>query len=306
VVKLTSEAQARARAYVTREARPLERALLGYCCGEGGADDVLAALGEYQNADGGFGHGLEPDVRLPSSSVLATTIALQILRDLEIGPENALVHGAVRYLAASYDLDRGTWPIVPPDVDSAPHAPWWNYSEDDAWWAGMMANPRAEVAGYLLDYAELVPAGLVDRVTRAVEDDLDDMVDTMTMHDLLCYARYVQTRSLPRENREVLLEKLWLAADRLVVVELEGWGSYGLEPLILVGSPGSPFAARLSEAIERNLDYRIATQDADGAWSPVWSWGGAHPEAWREAEREWKGMLTVEALRQLGAFGRLA
>ena len=38
----------------------------------------------FQNDDGGFGHGLEPDLRLAGSSVIVTTVALQHLRVLAL------------------------------------------------------------------------------------------------------------------------------------------------------------------------------------------------------------------------------
>jgi len=70
-------------------------------------------------------------------------------------------------------------------------------------------------------------------------------------------------------------------------------------------SPDSPFAGQLAGAIERNLDYEIEQQGADGAWAPSWTWFGQYDETWPQAEREWKGVLTVKTLRQLNNFARL-
>ncbi len=38
----------------------------------------------------------------------------------------------MRYLMATYDSDHEVWPMTPPNVDDAPHAPWWHYDEDVA------------------------------------------------------------------------------------------------------------------------------------------------------------------------------
>ena len=75
---LSGDAQERARAFINTQGRPLERALYSYHFDDGSAEAVLAELGHYRNDDGGFGHGIEPDLQTPDSSVLGTTVALQI------------------------------------------------------------------------------------------------------------------------------------------------------------------------------------------------------------------------------------
>ena len=72
--------------------RPLEQILFNYHFRTGSLEDVLDALAVFQNEDGGFGHGLEPDLQSPNSSVLATTVAFQILRDLGIEADLILFH----------------------------------------------------------------------------------------------------------------------------------------------------------------------------------------------------------------------
>ena len=63
----------RAKRFISAHARPLDRSLFVYHFQSGPADDVMAELVRFQNEDGGFGRGLEPDFRLGASSALATT-----------------------------------------------------------------------------------------------------------------------------------------------------------------------------------------------------------------------------------------
>ncbi len=74
---LSAAAYARARECVAARARPVDQALCSHALdGDDGAAVAMArALGTYQNGDGGYGRGLEPDFRLRASSVLATTVA---------------------------------------------------------------------------------------------------------------------------------------------------------------------------------------------------------------------------------------
>ena len=53
------------------------------------------------------------------------------------------------------------------------------------------------------------------------------------------------------------------------------------------------------------LDYQIAHQTPEGAWDLTWAWGDSYPEVWAQAKLEWRGHLTLEAVTQLRAFGRI-
>ncbi|MBN2983028.1 hypothetical protein [Cohnella algarum] len=71
-----------ARQFMKRRARPLERAVYEHEFESGSESEVLKELAEFQNPDGGFGCGLEPDLRCKESSALATTRALDILEGM--------------------------------------------------------------------------------------------------------------------------------------------------------------------------------------------------------------------------------
>ena len=297
----------RADIFIHSAARPLERALFAYGLQTGAPEEVYAQLAHFQNPDGGFGRALEPDLRLPGSSVYVTTVGLQLLRDLATPATHPLVQGAICYLLHTYDAQRQRWLIIPPAAREAPHAPWWRYDDDlPVRFGQYLANPRAEILGYLYDYAELVPHTLIQELADAIVAHLTTQPDELEMHDLLCYVRLLETRSLPEGVRAPLLGKLQVVVDRTVARAPGDWEHYGLQPLSVVASPASPFAPRLAEAIKRNLDYLIGHQGADGAWGPTWTWGDLFPETWPVAEQDWKGVITVATVRKLQAFGRIA
>ena len=146
-----------AKAFVMTHGRALEQRLFERYFEAGAGEFVLGALSHYQNEDGGFGRALEPDIRMEGSSVVATTVGLQVLREVRASGDHPMVRGAIRYLLDTYDPDREVWPVVPKAVDDAPHAPWWNHAQTAEAFNGFLANPRAEIVGYFYDYSELVP-----------------------------------------------------------------------------------------------------------------------------------------------------
>ncbi|MDX1414797.1 MAG: hypothetical protein R3293_11450 [Candidatus Promineifilaceae bacterium] len=303
VRQISRENFRRAEKFINTSARPLEAALFAIAFREGTAGWVLKELAEFQNEDGGFGRGLEPDLQLPDSSVLATTVALQILRDLRVDSSSDLVQGAMRYLLANYDAGAKSWPIIPANVDDAPHAPWWQYDPD---LSRYLSNPRAEIASYLFDYADQIPDGFGQSILADVLSHLESLGGQVEMHELLCYLRLLNTESLPVDARAALIKELKPVVLSSVALDSAAWDQYKLKPLQVCPTPTAPFAPLLGQAIEDNLDYEIEKQLEDGAWAPAWSWGESFPAAWPHALRAWKGVLTVNTLRSLSAYGRIS
>ncbi|MEA3337398.1 MAG: hypothetical protein U9R25_15980 [Chloroflexota bacterium] len=305
-MKLSNEAFNRAQAFIFRKARPLERSLNRFHFTGDSGDVVHQDLIKYHNLDGGFGNGLEPDLRLPASSAIATTVAMQVLRRVRASEEDALVKGAMRFLLSIYDAEQQVWPIIPPNDNSDPHAPWWFYDDDLAeHWRGFKSNPRAEILGYLYEYPGLSSADLRQELTEAVITHLEAPPEPLEVHDLLCYVRLVETKNLPEDIKIRLVDLLFPMIDEKVARTPEQWAGYCMRPLDVALSPNSPFLDVLADSLPRNLDYLIQSQGNDGAWSPTWSWGPNYPDVWPQAEREWKGVLTQRSLRELKLFDRL-
>lgn len=303
--RLTQSAFQRAKTFVLEQGRGFDRALLEFHFEDGTADRVLAALAAYQNDDGGFGHGLEPDLRTSASSVIATTVAFQNFRSLAVPMDHPMVRKGLAYLLDTFDESRQVWPIIPPEVEEAPHAPWWDYAGSEAGFGGFLVNPRVEIVGYLHDYRAAAPAELLEAVTTAVFAHLDSLPDEMEMHDLICFVSLAETASLPQSDRDRIWQKIAKAAEHGVAREPEQLTGYVLKPLYVVSSPDAPLAEQFAEEVAMNLDFEIEQQGADGAWSPNFSWGDQHPEAWQVARREWQARITLKNLCILRDFGRI-
>jgi hypothetical protein len=302
VNKVSKTSWRKAEEFLRTQARPFEQALFAAAFQGGQVQWALHELAAFQNSDGGFGRGLEPDCQLPDSSILATTVALQHLRALQAPATHPLVKGAMRYLMDTFDSAARAWQFVPPAVVNFPRAPWWEYDAD---LTRYLANPRAEIVGYLFDYAQLCPADLRHDLLATTIDYLANLNGSLKMHELLCYARLVETRNLPEPARQRLLEMLQPTIAAEVKTNPLEWDSYVLKPLGLAPSPDSCFAPAMQEFIDANLNYEIEQQQEDGSWHPAWTWGNAYPEAWPHAKRAWQGVITVHTMQSLAEYGRV-
>ncbi|MCZ6465198.1 MAG: hypothetical protein O7A09_12760, partial [Proteobacteria bacterium] len=300
VPALDSKAFGRARDYLLESARPLERALFRHRFEGGPADDVLAALSLYRNPDGGFGHGLEPDFRLPASSAMATSVAFHALRAVKARDDCDLVRGAIGYLVDTVDLERSGWWGVPLAVNDHPHAPWWDRAEDAA--TDAFGNPDADLLAALHEHAALVPRELLGRLTDGALARLDESPVPLEPYTALCWLRFEP--AAPAALRVRVAERLRSDARKLIDLDPRRREENHFQPFWLAERPDALLADLLREEVERNLDAEIERQHADGYWEPRWSWDDRYPEAWQTARLEWRGSETLRTVTCLAAWGR--
>lgn len=89
--------------------------------------DVLKVLSFYQNKDGGFGHGLEPDVWNPNSSPIGAWKAMTILNGIGFcEAEHPIIRGILSYLDSGDGFYTATkqWAYTRPSNNDFPHAIW--------------------------------------------------------------------------------------------------------------------------------------------------------------------------------------
>jgi hypothetical protein len=291
------------RTYLVTNARPLDLALYDFRFNKGHQEAVVDALVSYQNPDGGFGKGIEPDFQLPDSSALGTTLAFQYLNKLETNEDTEFIRQGIHYLIQTYDHQKNGWNIVPKEVDNYPHAPWWGYKTATAGFG--WGNPAAEILGYLLQHRTIVKNDdLLDTLTNRALQRLHELteIDKPDFHEFLCYIRLYQHAD--NELQSQIYDKLAGLIKEAASINPNEWNSYVATPLTFVKSPDSPFVYLFDrEVIKANLDHLKQSIVDGNHWEPTWDWGDAYPEAWAQAKRTWSGKLTVENMLVLQAFG---
>jgi hypothetical protein len=297
---LTRARFAAAEAFVRDQGRPLDAELLALTLGRGSVDAALAALVGFQNADGGFGHGLEPDITSPASSAIATSIGLRILTRLDTSARRPTVIAAIDWLTGALDREAGVWPIVGQDVELTPHAPWWSWSDDlAANWNGFRFNPTAEILAHLYRFRDLAPAALIECVEAGLRYALAETALVENAYDLKCAIRLAESDGLPPDlarTLEGLVRRSIAAHDP---------ADEHASPFDAAPTPASPFADLVDGQIEPALTSLIAAQAEDGGWTPFWDWAFVDAKAWAKAKSDWRGQLTRDALEVLLAYGRV-
>lgn len=290
----------RAAAYVYRQGRPVDAAELAFHLGRGRADVVLEVLYAYRNSDGGFAHAIEPDVRAHTSTVLATTMALQTMVRVKADGYHPLVQGAMRFLVDHYDLRTQNWPLVNAEAKNAPCAPWWkDYNLEEP---GEL-NPRAEILSYFIRFDHGKHDAMADEVRRRVISRLSKD-QPLEMHEAQCVARLLRTPGIDSTLERACREALERDLSKLLPQRREDCAGYVLKPMTIARRPNSVLAGLVEQAVPMQHEYELSVQSSEGSWAPSWSWADLNPAAWAQAERDWRSLLTMFTASSLFAYSR--
>ena len=274
--------------FLAARGRLLDRRVFERLFRGGAAEPVRDAVAAYRNADGGFGHALEPDCRAAASQPAAVEMGLRIM-DLAGAWDERLVRDAVDWLSAIAPAEGGA-AFVQPSVSEGPHAPWWVPAE------GASLIQTGQIAGLL--YARGFAHPWLDRAAQVMWSRIGTLSkpNGYEMFGVLAFLEHVPDRV----RAEAALDRVGplLFSCDLVALDPEAEGETH-SPLAFAALPGS-IARPLFDAdvIEAHLDHLAGAQADDGGWTFNWpSWSPA-------AEADWRGFLTVDALRVLRANGR--
>ena len=273
--------------FLAANARAVDRRSYERLFEGGGAQPVRDAVAAYRNPDGGFGQALEPDGRAPATQSAAVELALRILHQTNVWDED-LVAGACGWLEATAPAEGGT-AFADPVLDGWPHAPWWIPEEGRP--ASLIMTGL--IAGTL--HARQVRQPWLDRATEVTWDRIGQ-ITTPTGYGMLGVLRFLQY--VPDRDRATAVfgQIAPLITDSGIVTLEPGAPGEVHTPLDFAPEPDSMGRALFSEAtIKAHLDHLAHAQLADGGWTFNWL-------AWSpSAERDWRGYLTVDALRLLRA-----
>jgi len=280
--------EAAARTFIYANARVLERRVYAALFEGAEPSGVVGCLLGFRNADGGFGHGLEPDKRVPDSQPLDVEIAFERLAMVHADAAD-LVEAACDWLQTIAG-GSGAVPILLPSSNEYPRAGHWNapeYPPD--------LNPTAAIAAYVHSLGVSHP--WADKATEYCLSLLAGGDVPSEGHALLTVTKLLA--AIPdRERADVLAPLVSGAIETASFVKYEaGSDSYGVTPLDFAPTPDSMARSWFpDEVLAGHLDSLRAEQAADGGWPIAWDPPG------EGARSEWRGIRTLHALRTLKAY----
>lgn len=283
--------------FMASHARVLDRRRFDVLTTGSGHDAVIRALDAYRNDDGGYGSGLEPDLRAPESQPAGALHALEAL--VSAAPARSPHTVALLDWLDAVTLPDGGLPFALPVADPTACAPFW--VDADPAESSLQITAAVAAQAHLLAHTD-------DRVrdhpwlTRATRYCVTAITAITDLQDapfayVLSFALQLLDATDDASNQVRMMGR-FLPPDGAVPVA-GGADGESLRLLDVSPFPDRPVRGLLdARAVEDDLDRLAAEQRDDGGWTVDFdSYSGA-------AALEWRGHATVRAVEVLRANGR--
>ena len=284
--------------YISENARPLDLAVYKYFFENESNQAVIDELSKFQNADGGFGHALEPDFFNPNSSPIATNDAIiTLLRVNALDRDYAIVKGIVKYLEShdSFNEDKKRWLFAIDSNKDYAHAIWWEKKGEGI----SKFNPSISLAAFMVCYGNRTP--LYEEIIKEGLDFLKNG-EEISGDDVNCYLLAYELLTSNSINDIVNLNTfkalLCNAIEKCICKDIS---KYGVE---YVPMPSVIFTGKYIEFVTPEIKSLIAAekdilgklQSEDGGFDITWKWYTPYPDEYEQARAWWRPRITIDKI----------
>jgi hypothetical protein len=286
-----------ANAFMAAHARLLDRRRFELLNGARDIAGVLAALDGYRNADGGYGWGLEPDLRSPESQPAAAHHAFEVFE--EIAPATNAHAVALCDWLESISLEDGGLPFALPLSITAGSGPWWQGPDPTCSSLQITAITAAAAHRVAVHDPAVAAHPWLERATTYCMRKLAALETTPFAYVLAFSIQLLDTVYDIRAEAPELLQKLGAHIPRNGHIPVTG-GTEGetLTPLHLAPHPDRPARQLISpEVIAADLERLAAAQRDDGGWTVDYL------QISPAGVLDWRGYSTVRAIEILRSNG---
>ena len=275
--------------FLAGSARVLDRRRFDLLFGSGDAAPVLAAVDGYRNPDGGYGWGLEPDLRSRTSQPGGALHAFEVFAD--VAPVGSPRAAELCEWLASVTLPDGGLPFALPVPDPAACAPFWAGADS--------ATSSLQITAVVAEQAHRVAAtdpavAAHPWLARATAFCLGAVVEPGPAHPMeLAFAvRFLDAAARTEPTAGELVDRLRPEVPASGLLHVTGGADHEfMRPLDFAPSPGGPARTLFDPAVvERDLERLAGGQQADGGWTVDFD---SYSPA---ATLEWRGHWTLHAL----------
>ncbi|HWH92787.1 MAG TPA: amidohydrolase family protein, partial [Baekduia sp.] len=210
------------------------------------------------------------------------------------GIANVSDAGPLDWIETITNADGGI-PFVLPTAAGRPHAPWWTPQDDPP--SSLLMTAGVAAAAYRLGLGDHPWMDTASDYVWAAIAHLK-LSDAYAFRYTIHFLDAVPERARAERELEALAQRM---PDDGILRVGQGVEGETLSALDVAPRPDHAGRRLIPDAlIDRELDELAAAQQDDGGWT--FNWAAWHPAV----AFEWRGMVTLNALRTLEAYDRLS
>jgi hypothetical protein len=279
-----------ARDFMAGNTRLLDRRRFGVVVDGEPPDAALAALGAYRNADGGYGWGLEPDLRSTTSQPGPALHAFEVFEDILPATSTASID--LSDWLGLVTLPDGGVPFALPIDDGAGSAPFWVDADPTISSLQITAIVTANAHRVAAGDQALASHEWLARATEFCMNAIESLDERPQTLELAFSVQFLDAASDRDPRAKELLGRLGeYIPDTGLVPVTGGIEGETMKPLDFSPFPDRPSRELFSpDVIEKDLERLAAGQRDDGGWEVDFA---SYSPA---ASLEWRGHATVRAV----------
>ena len=276
--------------FMATHARVLDRRRFELRSGDSDPSAALAALGGYRNPDGGYGWGLEPDLRSQESQPGAAHHAFEVFED--VAPATSTHAAALCDWLESVSLPDGGMPFALPLGTSAGSGPWWSAADPSVSSLQITTVATAAALRVAAHDRDVAAHPWLERATDYCLKAIDAIDEAPSAYVLAFSVGFLDAVHDSYAEASDLLGELGkhVPADGRVRVQ-GGAEDEMLHPLDIAPYPDRPARALFSpDVISADLERLAGLQQDDGGWIVDF------PSSSPAGSLDWRGYATVRAI----------
>ncbi|WP_339835481.1 hypothetical protein [Paenibacillus sp. FSL R7-0272] len=269
----------KARDFVYANGVLWEQGLFSYLFDGGSVERLYQCLLCYKNADGGWGHGLEHDIKCPDSHPLALEFLLTMGRDMNL-PLTEVLTGTVDWVERNRYEDGSL--KNPDSLHKYPHASWWS--------GGGQSTPDS-ITGNLIKQG-ICSASLAASTSKWAKSNLT--LEHIQANDWLFMAYHAHDYYLNLEDTPENRPFVEATIDNILKCAQNATEKNQFTLFQFANTPNT----RVAQAVPKDLLNKLlndleTSQREDGGWSD------------EHDLKHWQAYNTIFTLSVLRNYGRL-
>lgn len=294
--------------WMHRNARELEMTRWNYYFANGSKEEIVNAIMYFQNEDGGFGNGIDPDNWNTNSLPYGTYYVLEILKEIEFDDiQHPIYAGIIKYLECHSNFPDG-WIFTVPSNEEYPHASFYNY--DDAYNKIESRGIVLRFCAFIIEHypESSIYAQVLELTKRLIDGLTDENLGDMGPNGYISLVSAMKNVQLDGYDYDRLENRLKEVVNKSIQRDPAQWPSYGYRPSDYIKSKDSIFYLDNKDIVETELDFLVDTLPQNDVWPISWSWFEnyeKYPKEFAVSENWAKAYKAIEKTMFLKRFGRL-